>query len=116
VIKELKSYSWPGNVRELEHLIERSILLTEGNVLKEIQLPVKNKIKTDDDTVSPKALQEIESSYIIEVLKRCKGRISGTGGAADILGIPATTLHSKMKKLGVSKADYFQNQQKAFAN
>jgi transcriptional regulator with GAF, ATPase, and Fis domain len=116
VIKELKGYSWPGNVRELEHLIERSILLTEGNVLKEIQLPVKNKIKTDDDAVSPKALQEIESSYIIEVLKRCKGRISGTGGAADILGIPATTLHSKMKKLGVSKADYFQNQQKAFAN
>ena len=112
VIKELKSYSWPGNVRELEHLIERSILLTEGNVLKEIQLPVKNKIKSDDAGISPKALQEIESSYIIEVLKRCNGRISGIGGAADILGMPATTLHSKMKKLGVSKADYFQNQRK----
>ncbi|HTE24986.1 sigma 54-interacting transcriptional regulator [Flavitalea sp.] len=112
VNKELKSYSWPGNVRELEHLIERSILLTEGNVLKEIQLPVKNKIKSDDADISPKGLQEIESSYIIEVLKKCKGKISGIGGAADVLGIPATTLHSKMKKLGVSKPDYFQNQNK----
>ncbi len=107
VIKELKSYSWPGNVRELEHLIERSILLTEGNVLKEIPLPTTDQIESDDVDIRPKALQEIESSYIIKVLKRCNGKISGTGGAADILGIPATTLHSKMKKLGVSKANYF---------
>jgi formate hydrogenlyase transcriptional activator len=59
VIKELKSYLWPGNVRELEHLIERSILLTEGNVLIEIQLPIKNKVETDNADISPKALQEI---------------------------------------------------------
>ncbi len=108
VIKELKSYLWPGNVRELEHLIERSILLTEGNVLIEIQLPIKNKVESDNADISPKALQEIECSYIIEILKRCNGKISGIGGAADILEIPATTLHSKMKKLGISKGDYFQ--------
>jgi formate hydrogenlyase transcriptional activator len=116
VSKELKSYSWPGNVRELEHLIERSILLTEGNVLREIQLPERNKIKSDNAELSPKALEEIESSYIIEVLKRCNGKISGIGGAADILRIPATTLHSKMKKMGISKADYFQNQPKVSSN
>ena len=106
VIKELKSYLWPGNVRELEHLIERSIILTEGNVLKEMHLPEKDKIKSDDADISPRALQEIESSYIIKVLKRCNGKVSGVGGAADILEIPATTLHSKMKKLGISKSDY----------
>src|SRR5690606_32818893 len=102
-----KRYLWPGNVRELEHLIERSVLLTEGNTLKEVQLPAMGEPEHDDTDIFPKALQEIEASYIIKVLKRCNGKISGAGGAADLLGIPATTLHSKMKKLGVSKANYF---------
>ncbi|TKK65862.1 AAA family ATPase [Ilyomonas limi] len=109
VLKELKAYPWPGNVRELEHLIERSILLTSGNVLKEIQLP-KNvgKGKVDELDISYKTLHEIERSHIIEVLVRCNGKIAGIGGAADALEMPPTTLHSKMKKLGISKKDYFQ--------
>jgi len=107
VVEELKRYPWPGNVRELEHLIERSVLLAEGNILKEVQLPTIDEPDRSETDIFPKALQEIEASYIIQVLKRCNGKISGAGGAADILGIPATTLHSKMKKLGVSKANYF---------
>ncbi|HRN56009.1 MAG TPA: sigma 54-interacting transcriptional regulator [Agriterribacter sp.] len=109
-IAELKRYTWPGNVRELEHLIERSILLTQGNVLTEIQLP---KGVSEEGTVKPdasnKTLQELERTYIIEVLKRCSGKIAGNGGAAAALEMPSTTLHSKMKKLGISKGDYFQN-------
>ena len=54
-----------------------------------------------------RSLEEVERSYIIEVLKRCAGKISGAGGAAEILKIPGNTLHSKMKKLGITKADYF---------
>ena len=108
VMKELKSYPWPGNVRELEHLIERSVLLTQGAVLEDIQLP-----KGSDSPgfhlpdVPNKSLQEVERSYIIETLRRCDGKIAGTGGAAGILGIPSTTLHSKLLKLNISKADYF---------
>ncbi|WP_431217624.1 helix-turn-helix domain-containing protein [Puia sp. P3] len=49
----------------------------------------------------------MERSYIIEVLQRCAGKVSGAGGAAEILQIPGNTLHSKMKKLGIGKADYF---------
>lgn len=110
-LEELKNYSWPGNVRELEHLIERGILLTQGNVLTEVQLPKSlNEQKNDQSDVSNKTLQQLERAYIIEVLKRCSGKISGNGGAAAALEIPSTTLHSKMKKLGISKADYFQNQ------
>jgi Transcriptional regulator containing GAF, AAA-type ATPase, and DNA binding domains len=108
-LQQLRSYSWPGNVRELEHLIERSILLTQGNVLEEVQLPVtfNDDISKSEDT-GGKTLEELERNYIIEVLKRCSGKISGKGGAAEHLGIPSTTLHSKMKKLQIAKADYFQ--------
>lgn len=106
VMQELKSYQWPGNVRELEHLIERSILLCEGNTLKEIHLP-RHEDNKQTPGVYNVTLEQIERVYIIDVLKRCSGKISGTGGAAEILEVPGTTLHSKMKKLGISKADYF---------
>ena len=110
-IRDLKSYLWPGNVRELEHLIERSILLTQGNVLKEIQLPEgRNKGENERLNISGKTLEELERSYIVEILKRCSGRIAGSGGAAELLDIPSTTLHSKMKKLHISKEEYSSKQ------
>ena len=109
VLQELKSYPWPGNVRELEHLIERSILLCEGHTLTEIHLPrheTTNKPVLGAGSYNV-TLEQIERAHIIDVLKRCSGKISGVGGAAEVLEVPGTTLHSKMKKLGISKADYF---------
>ncbi len=108
VLKELRSYAWPGNVRELEHLIERSVLLSRENVLNEIQLPKSNVAVNEHSFDIPNLpLREVERNYIIETLKRCEGKIAGTGGAAEILDIPSTTLHSKLQKLRISKADYF---------
>jgi len=108
VIRKLQSYSWPGNVRELEHLIERSILLTQESVLTEVQLPqTRNEGKVEKPGFSHKTLQDIERSYIIEILRRYDGKIAGNDGASRFLAIPSTTLHSKMKKLGISKIDYF---------
>jgi transcriptional regulator with GAF, ATPase, and Fis domain len=108
VLKELKSYAWPGNVRELEHLIERSVLLSRENVLNEIQLPKSRVVVNEHSFDIPNLpLREVERNYIIETLKRCDGKIAGTGGAAEILDIPSTTLHSKLQKLRISKADYF---------
>ena len=108
VIQELKSYEWPGNIRELEHLIERSILLTSDTMLREVHLP-KGRHEIGMKTVSlpGRSLEDIERTHITEILKRCSGKIAGNGGAAELLEIPSTTLHSKMKKLGISKADYF---------
>lgn len=106
VINELKRYGWPGNVRELEHLIERSILFTDGDVLREIQLPGGIGESTSQAESTNGTLDQIERLHIIETLRKCNGKISGYGGAAELLGIPSTTLHSKMKKLGISKADY----------
>jgi len=104
-LNKLMSYSWPGNIRELEHLIERSILLNQGSILKEVHLPPtpKTEISTDGTERKIKSIQENERDHILSILKRCKGKISGNGGAAEILNIPATTLNSKIKKLNIRR-------------
>ncbi|WPV01687.1 sigma-54 dependent transcriptional regulator [Mucilaginibacter sp. cycad4] len=108
VLQQLKSYSWPGNVRQLEHLIERSILLSDDSVLRQICLPNDtNKNISDQEVFRNKTLIDVERSHIITVLKKCSGKIAGEGGAADWLGVPPTTLHAKMKKLNIVKQDYF---------
>ncbi|OQP59546.1 Fis family transcriptional regulator [Niastella vici] len=108
VIQQLRSYVFPGNVRELEHLIERSVLLATDGVLDEVYIPREtNAEKHEQAYALNRSLGQVERDYIIDVLKRCAGKISGSGGAAEILDIPGNTLHSKMKKLGITKADYF---------
>ena len=107
-LQQLRSYTWPGNVRELEHLVERSVLLSQGDTLQEVLIPRSGVAeKTNPAQLANRSLEEVERSYIIEVLKRCGGKISGAGGAAEILDIPGNTLHSKIKKLGIDKMDYF---------
>jgi formate hydrogenlyase transcriptional activator len=110
VIQQLRSYVWPGNVRELEHLIERSVLLTTDGVLDDVYIPRETGAEKQEHVQAlNRSLEEVERGYIIDVLKRCAGKISGAGGAADILNVPGNTLHSKMKKLGITKADYFSS-------
>ncbi|SDH17763.1 sigma-54-dependent Fis family transcriptional regulator [Mucilaginibacter gossypii] len=106
VLQQLKSYLWPGNVRELEHIIERSILMASGNILREVHLP---NTKQNDTQAIPnfnQTIEEMERSHIINILKQCGGKISGTGGAAGVLAIQPTTLHSKMRKLNITKREY----------
>lgn len=107
VLHELTSYPWPGNVRELEHLMERSVLLSTEPVIREVYLPAK---KTGLQTPQPGSvtgtLEDVERLHIIETLKRCRGKLAGRGGAAEYLGMPATTLHSKIRKLGIHKRQY----------
>jgi transcriptional regulator with GAF, ATPase, and Fis domain len=108
VIQQLRSYTWPGNIRELEHLLERSILLTTDGVLEEVYIPHHaDTEKQDKAYLLNRSLEEMERDFIIETLKRCAGKISGTGSAAEVLKVPGNTLHSKMKKLGIGKSDYF---------
>jgi transcriptional regulator with GAF, ATPase, and Fis domain len=108
VLQQLRGYTWPGNVRELEHLLERSVLLASDDILQDVYIPRSTTTeKQGPAQLANRTLEEVERSYIIEVLKRCTGKISGAGGAAEILQIPGNTLHSKMKKLGITKADYF---------
>lgn len=109
VMHKLRAYTWPGNVRELEHLLERSVLLATNGILDDVHIPQHNDLTTGHEQAYQlnRSLDEVERDYIIETLKRCGGKISGTGSAAEILQIPGNTLHSKMKKLGITKTDYF---------
>ncbi|MBO9616902.1 MAG: sigma 54-interacting transcriptional regulator [Dyadobacter sp.] len=107
VMQELQAYPWPGNVRELEHLMERSVLLAGDGVIREVHLPRQQPEGKAASALVTQTLSDVERSYIIEVLKQFSGKISGLDGAAAFLQIPATTLHSKIKKLKISKADYF---------
>ena len=104
-IQNLKSYHWPGNVRELEHLIERHVLLTKGQIVTEIRIPSASKVILSDNNKQTvlRTLFENERDYIFSVLQYCNGRVSGPDGAAKILGLPATTLNSKIKRLGLTK-------------
>ncbi|WP_205686412.1 sigma-54 interaction domain-containing protein [Chitinophaga parva] len=104
VLQELAQYSWPGNVREMEHLIERSVLLATGDALRHVPLP--NLREQASSTAAPhpfKTLDENEREHIFNTLRHCHGRIAGKNGAAEILGVPPTTLNSKMKRLGIKR-------------
>ena len=108
VMGRLLEYHWPGNVRELEHLIERSVLLANGSVIKDVLMPMFQNRKEQVDISGTSALKTIDENardHIVNVLKKCNGRISGPGGAAEILEVPPSTLHSKIKKLGIKKWD-----------
>ena len=102
-MEELKGYDWPGNIRELEHLIERTMLLTEGNTIVSFSLPcvATKKNISGEEFFKAKTMEEMEREHIMSILKMCKGKIFGPGGAAEILNMPSTTLNSKIKKLGI---------------
>jgi len=109
VLNSMMANAWPGNVRELENTIERSILFAKGDKIKEMTFPeifIKETTNTENEFYS-KTLQEVEKEHILKVVKKCNGRISGPQGAAVLLGLPGTTLISKMQKLGIKKEHFF---------
>jgi DNA-binding NtrC family response regulator len=104
-MQKLLHYDWPGNIRELQHLVERSVLLDNDEIPLNI-LPslFSSDLQPEEKRAGRmKTMEEMERDHIIAVLNQCNFRIAGKGGAADILGLPPTTLHSKIKKLGIKK-------------
>lgn len=97
-MEALQRYPWPGNVRELRNVVERAMIMSNGQVLhfavSDIA-PVKS--------AQAGTLAEVEKKHILEVLSRTGWRVRGTGGAAEILGIKPTTLDHRMKKLGIRR-------------
>ncbi|MCA6068229.1 sigma-54 dependent transcriptional regulator [Chryseobacterium sp. RG1] len=101
-VEQLLNYSWPGNIRELEHLIERSVLLAKTNEIENVELP-KNTQESVENKGVLKSMEEMEREHIMNALQNCGGKVSGIGGAAELLKIQPQTLYSKMKKLGIDK-------------
>lgn len=103
-LKCLLRYNWPGNIRELENLMERSVLLSRTDTIEQIPLPLHVR-DVQDTSWYLKTIDENEREHIETVLRRVNGRIRGYGGAAEILGVPPTTLASKILKLGIKRTD-----------
>jgi formate hydrogenlyase transcriptional activator len=90
-------YSWPGNVRELQNVLERAVILARGTVL-EVEVP-------DGSPEAPRSsdLAEVSREHILRVLEETRWVVSGPNGAAAKLGLKRSTLHFRMKKLGISR-------------
>ena len=110
--QRLQRYGWPGNVRELQHVIERAVILAEG-VRPVIELPADpaaalpqarpSSLRDHGDRVLTDAeVRRLEADNIRAALRQTAGKLSGAGGAADLLGIRPTTLASRIKALGLS--------------
>jgi transcriptional regulator with GAF, ATPase, and Fis domain len=99
---ELLGYPWPGNVRELENVIERSMIVSQGQPLRFDLRPHAPGALRDTRVPSTRTeLLEVDRQSIEEALRKSGGKIYGRGGAAELLGMRPTTLSSKIAALGI---------------
>jgi formate hydrogenlyase transcriptional activator len=101
-MSELMSYAWPGNIRELQNFIERSVILTSGNVLESPLASLRNAAETE--SVGPTTMEDAEREHIRKILEQTRWVVAGPNGAAARLGIKRSTLNFRMQKLGISRA------------
>jgi PAS domain S-box-containing protein len=102
----LQSYPWPGNIRELQNVVERSVILCETDIfsIDESWLPLPPPAtETRRHIELPRRLEAQEKNIIEEALEASRGRVFGPAGAAAKLGIPRSTLESKIKSLKIDK-------------
>jgi len=112
---KLQQHDWPGNVRELQNVIERAVISSRcGTVKFELpdpqhsgnaptKLPNKKSSRTEVEVVTDEELREREKANLLAALQQTNGKIYGSGGAAELLGIKPTTLLSRIKKMGIER-------------
>jgi PAS domain S-box-containing protein len=111
---EIRNYVWPGNVRELKNVIERAVILSQGNVLRlDLSLPDANvdtndgsgkgEVASEPAVLSETDMKELQRKNLITALELTNWRVSGRGGAAELLGIRPTTLSDRIKSFGLRR-------------
>ncbi|WP_339490500.1 sigma-54 interaction domain-containing protein [Pseudomonas sp. EL_65y_Pfl2_R95] len=112
-VEVLKQYPWPGNIRELQNVIERQVIVSVDGRLRFDELlatgadPVVSALGNDiDEPVADDELQRQLRDNTLAMLKRANGKVSGAGGAAQLLGLKPTTLASRLQKWGVDPRAY----------
>jgi formate hydrogenlyase transcriptional activator len=103
-MKALQNYGWPGNIRELSNVIERGVINSQGSVLQ-LADKLETPQETGDHSTNTKKFEELEREIILQRLEQTNWKISGTGGAADSLGLNPSTLRTRMIKLGIQRSE-----------
>jgi DNA-binding NtrC family response regulator len=100
-----QSYSWPGNIRELQNIVERSVILCSGDIfwIEKGWLVGPEPARLELPGPLPDTLENQERVMIETALAECRGKVAGPEGAAAKLGIPRSTLDSKIKQLRINK-------------
>ncbi|HST12097.1 MAG TPA: sigma 54-interacting transcriptional regulator [Terriglobales bacterium] len=102
----LQSYPWPGNIRELQNVIERSVIVSETKTFSVDESWLSRQAQADEAPGARQLSQRLagqEKEMIEAALRECGGRVSGPTGAANRLGMPGSTLESKIKSLKINK-------------
>ncbi|MDB5974983.1 MAG: sensor signal transduction histidine kinase [Nevskia sp.] len=107
-LDRLKSYPWPGNVRELQNVIERSIIVCDSDEFTIDDSWLSAASTAESRVALSSTLASHEKTIIEEALHACSGRVFGSAGAAARLGIPRSTLESKIRALGINKRRFRQ--------
>ena len=112
---ELQNYDWPGNVRELQNVIERAVITSRsGKLVFSLAQGVKDNGRRNKDerrrasdaeqsVLTEEEMKQRDTENLLNALNQCGWKITGDRGAAELLGMKPTTLHSKIKKLGLKK-------------
>ncbi len=107
MLDQLEAYTWPGNVRELEGVIQRALITADGPLLR-LEEPLDKGVRSSDagsttPVENPVDLRSAEKVHIETVLDQAGWKIAGENGAASRLGMPPSTLRSRMKRLGITR-------------
>src|SRR5580698_9597924 len=107
-LERLVTHNWPGNIRELQNVLERAVILCEGETARvEEEWLNSGEAVPPSKSISPySSLVSREREFIEAALQKSKGRVAGRNGAAGLLGIPRTTLESRIKSLRIDKFRY----------
>jgi transcriptional regulator with GAF, ATPase, and Fis domain len=101
VYDQFLQYDWPGNVRELANVMERAVILCQGDTIQPAHLAVSSTAAKGPAPETLPTLEEGERQLILRALKRTNWVLSGPNGAAELLGLNRSTLWSRIKKLGI---------------
>jgi transcriptional regulator with GAF, ATPase, and Fis domain len=116
-VERLQRYDWPGNVREPQNVVERAVILARGRALQfqldgsrsNRSVPAKQEQSTEFFTENQ--WREMERENLLKALKKAGGRVSGEGGAADLLGVNPNTLASRLRALGITRSHVVESGQ-----
>ena len=110
--EHLRAYPWPGNIRELKNVIERAVILSQGKVLRlDLSMPGLEPEDGETATHEPETagvmteqqIKDLQKSNIIKALKLADWRVSGKGGAAELLGVRPTTLADRLRTYKIKR-------------